>query len=123
EQPATSPSDSYYRARLRRGLEQNLSLIQAKSIIGLLRSGVPTLQIIWELVEFGCENHEAWRDGMTLVALIARLDPVLSEKTRIYGICWAARQLAANCSGQPRRRERGALAGAAESLDRLQDWF
>ncbi len=123
DQPDTTPTKAYYRARLRRGLEQNLSLLQAKSIIGLLRSGVPVLEILGELVEFGCENHDSWRDGMTLIALMARLDPVLSDKTRIYGLGWAARQIAANCSGQPRRRERGALTGAIEPLDRLQEWF
>jgi len=123
DQPETAPTQTYYRKRLRRGLEQNLSLLQAKSIIGLLKSGIPVPDILRELVGFGCENHEAWADGMTLVALMARLDPVLSDKTRIYGISWAARQLAANCSGRPHRRERGALTGADEPLDRLQDWF
>ncbi|HWL50973.1 MAG TPA: Rieske (2Fe-2S) protein [Chthoniobacteraceae bacterium] len=123
DQPETAPTEAYYRKRLRRGLEQNLSLLQAKSIVGLLKSGVPVPDILRQLAEFGCENHEAWADGMTLIVLMAHLDPVLSDKTRVYGICWAARQIAANCSGQPRRRERGALTGANETLDRLQDWF
>jgi len=123
DQPETAPSEAYYRKRLRRGLEQNLSLLQAKSIVGLLRSGVPVRDILRELAEFGCDNHEAWADGMTLIVLMAHLDPVLSDKTRVYGLCRAARQIAANCSGQPRRRERGPLTGANEPLDRLQDWF
>lgn len=123
DEPDAMPTEGYYRARLRRGLEQNLSLLQAKSIVGLLKSGVPVVEVLRELVNFGCENHDAWADGMTLIALMGRLDPVLSEKTRIYGLCWASRQLAANCAGRPHRRERGALTGADESLERLQDWF
>lgn len=121
--PDVELSEAYFRARLRRGLEQNLSLLQAKGIVGLLKSRTPTLEILRELVEFGCQNHESWADGMTLIALIARLDPVLSEKTRIYGLAWAARQIAANCADRPRRRERGDLSDADEPLERIQGWF
>ncbi len=121
--PDAEPSADYYRARLRRGLEQGLGLVQAKSVIGLLKSGTPTLAILRELADFGTENHEAWRDGMTLIALMARLDPVFSERTRIHGLCWAGRQIAANCAGQPRRRERGPLDRADEPLERILHWF
>lgn len=123
DNPDTTPSAAYYRDRLRRGLEQNIGLLQAKGIVGLLKEGVPTLEILRELVEFGTENHETWIDGMNLIGLIARLDPVLSEETRIFGICWASRRLSANCAGRPRRRERGPLGEADEPLERIQQWF
>jgi len=121
--PAKTSTPKTYKARLQRGLEQNLNLIQAKSILGLLKLKVPTADILLELARFGSQNHDIWADGMTLIALIANLDPVLSDQTRLYALTFAANQIAHNCTRQPHRRERRSLENNADSLERQREWF
>ncbi len=121
--PASNGGVDYLRARLRRGMEQNLSLIQAKSIVGMRHANLSTKAILREIVDFGSESHDEWRDGMTLVSLMGQLDETLDEETRVHGLAWAASRVANNCAGQPRRRERGRLDNAEDSFERLQSWF
>src|ERR1700757_355408 len=63
--PRQQADSSFYFARLRRGMEQNIGLVQAKNIVALLARGEPADRIVREIAKFGSHNHRVWKDGMT----------------------------------------------------------
>jgi nitrite reductase/ring-hydroxylating ferredoxin subunit len=121
--PRNKPTASYFRNRLHQGLEQNISIIIYKSIIGLLQSKVSHLEIVREITEFGSSNHENWSSGMTLLAITINLWPELQENTRIGALCKAAQQVAMDCDRQPSRRKFHMLEGSDFDSQQLIGWF
>ena len=122
-EPARSPTVRYYRNRLLRGLEQNIGLIQAKSIIGLLNGRKDCGAVVREIALYGGKNHENWGTGLTSLTVVANLWEYLSEKTRIHALAKAARMVAQNCAGMPARRDRNPLHGSSVSMVQLKRWF
>lgn len=117
------PTKKYYLNRLKRGLEQNIALVQAKNIIGLLEGGVDYRDIIRQIANFGATNHDNWQDGMTSLSAVANLWPYLSNDTKVYALSLASKRLASNCAGMPARRERYPLIGNKNEEDQLNRWF
>jgi nitrite reductase/ring-hydroxylating ferredoxin subunit len=73
--PRHIPIRADYLRRLTKGLEQEVSLVQAKSILGLRRSGVEWADILREIARFGARNHDRWGEGQTLLAIAGNLLP------------------------------------------------
>jgi hypothetical protein len=121
--PRQQADSSFYFARLRRGMEQNIGLVQAKNIVALLARGEPAHRIVREIARFGAQNHRVWKDGMTTLTTVARLSPWLSETTLVYALTLAARNVAANCDGQPIRHSPGGLRGESFDEERLSRWM
>jgi len=113
----------FHFARLRRGLEENIGLVQAKNIVALLAEGEGTSVVIREIAKFGARHHRVWGDGMTMLSLVARLGPWLGETTLVYALAAAARTVAGNCAGQPIRHSPGRLDGEGYGEDRLREWM
>ena len=122
-EPARSPTGHYYRDRLLRGLEQNIGLIQAKSIIGLLNGRKDCTAVVREIALYGGKNHENWGTGLTSLTVVANLWEHFSEKTRIHALAKAARMVAQDCAGMPARRDRSPLHGSSVSMAQLKRWF
>jgi nitrite reductase/ring-hydroxylating ferredoxin subunit len=121
--PRQRADSAYYFARLRRGMEQSIGLVQAKNIIALLARGEPVHRIVREIARFGAHNHRVWKDGMTSLTAVARMSPWLGESTLVYALTLAARNVAANCAGQPVRHSPGGLQGESFDEDRLSRWM
>ena len=121
--PIQQADSSFYFARLRRGMEQNIGLVQAKSILALLARGEPLRGVVREIARFGAHYHRVWKDGMTTLTAVARLSPWLSETTLIYALGLAARRVAENCAGEPVRHSPGSLRGETFEEDRLNRWM
>ena len=68
-----------YRRRLREGMEQNISLIQGKAIIGLLKTGVDYRDIVRQIALFGVQYRDGWASGMTIMTAMANLVPLLQR--------------------------------------------
>ena len=113
----------YHSARLRRGLEENIGLVQAKAIVALLAEGEGAKSVIREIAKFGARHHQVWGDGMTMLSLVARLGPCLGETTLVYALAAAARTIAGSCAGQPVRHSPGRLNGEGYSEERLSEWM
>ncbi len=113
----------HYHRRLREGLEQDIDLIQAKSIIGLFDAGAETSQIVREIALFGVANRDDWASGLTSLAALANLAPRLSRETAYLALCQGARRVASDCDGQPARRERRPLETSALDLATLKRWL
>ncbi|MBV9997952.1 MAG: Rieske 2Fe-2S domain-containing protein [Verrucomicrobia bacterium] len=114
---------AFYAARLRRGLEQGIGLIQAKGIVALLAQREPVETIVGQVAEFGARHRRTWRDGMTLLTIAARLSSRLSETTRVYVLALAARTVGQNCAGQAPRYSPGGFGGECFDEDRLSRWM
>jgi nitrite reductase/ring-hydroxylating ferredoxin subunit len=113
----------FHYARLCRGLERNIGLVQAKSIVALLGEGERAKGMIRKIARFGARHHRVWGDGMTMLSIVARLAPCLGETTLVYALAAAARTVAGNCAGQPMRHSPGRLNGEGYSEERLREWM
>lgn len=121
--PRQQADSSFYFARLRRGMEQSIGLVQAKNIVALLARGEPVDSIVREVAKFGAHNHRVWKDGMTALTVVARLASWLSENTLVYALALAARKVAENCEDQPVRYSPGGFRGESLDEERLGRWM
>src|SRR3954451_22536547 len=74
---------AYLRQRLREGLERNISLVVAKSTIGLLGTGEDPAEPFRAGLEFGTRYRRAgWGQGLTVHACMIKLLSYLSSEDR-----------------------------------------
>lgn len=115
-----------HRRQLERGMEQNIGLVQAKGIIGLLRAGVDYRDIVRQAALFGVHNRDGWNGNggaMTCLTAMANLVPLLGEETAYLALFQGAARVAGDCDGQPPRRERYPLETGDLSLETLRQWL
>jgi nitrite reductase/ring-hydroxylating ferredoxin subunit len=111
------------RRRLREGLEQNLSLIQAKAILALLRGGVDYREVVREIALFGARYRDGWSSGLTILTALANLVPHLDAETAYLALYQGSRRVAADCAGQAPRRDRYPLETAELTPETLDRWL
>ncbi len=109
--------------RLREGLEQDISLIQAKGLIGLLRGGTHYREAVWAVARFGLAHRDDWSAGLTILTAMANLVPLVEEETAYFALAQGASHVAADCADQPSRRERRPLESDSIDLTRLGRWL
>ena len=85
-----------FRRRLREGLEQGLTLVTAKSVLGLLEAGLDPIEIVRTGVEFGTANRrEGWGAGLTVLVAMANLLPWTPGDDRaaalVHGLAFVSR--------------------------------
>lgn len=118
------PADrGYFLRRLNHGLQHSISLIQAKSILGLRRLGVDWTEILQEVATFGAAHHDNWGQGMTLLTIAGNLVDRLSEETAFHAVLRAARQVALDCSEAVPAREREPMSEGEPPAKRLSRWL
>lgn len=121
--PRRAAGVAHYQRRLEEGLEQNIGLIQAKAILGLLRAGVAPHDIARQVALFGAANRDGWSGGLTSLTALAGLTPLLSEETVYLALYQGAVRVAADCAGQTPRRDRQPLETDAVPLETLKRWL
>jgi nitrite reductase/ring-hydroxylating ferredoxin subunit len=121
--PTIATSPSFYLRRLREGMEQNIGLIQAKSLLGLLRSSADYREIVREVALFGVSNRTEWGPGLTLLTTVANILPHLKEETAYLALYQGTRQVAADCAGRSPRRSLRPLESEALDLPTLKRWL
>jgi nitrite reductase/ring-hydroxylating ferredoxin subunit len=109
--------------RLREGMEQDISLIQAKCILMLQKAGADYRHIVRQLALFGVERRDDWASGMTILTAMANLVPHLGNETAYLALYQGSRHVAADCVGQAPRRALGPLETGDLSLDTLKRWL
>ena len=124
---ATSPigtlGPAQHRRRLTRGIEQNIGLVQAKSILALLSSGEPLAAMLGTVTDFASTNLPDVGEGLIRLGCVARLHPYLSSATAYQALYYAIRQIADEASDSPPRRERQALDDDRHDLATLKRWL
>lgn len=121
--PVDTLGEPQHRARLIRGLEQNVPLVQAKSILALLEGGASLDSIVRDVIDFASRNLTRITEGIIRLACVTLIFEPLSRPTRYKALFYAIRQLGEETSRSTARRPRQALAGAEHDLATLKPWM
>ncbi|MDH4145792.1 MAG: Rieske 2Fe-2S domain-containing protein [Acidimicrobiia bacterium] len=113
------------RARLERGLADDLTLVVAKSVLGLVEAGEPTEDIVAVGLAFGLANRRAgWGAGLTVLVamanLVGRLEP--RDDVRALALTHGLRFVADDTAGHPPRFAEPPLRPAPDRA-LLEAWF
>lgn len=114
----------YLHQRLQDGLERNLSLVIAKSVIGLLESGADPAEPFRIGLEFGTTYRQAgWGQGLTILACMMNLLPALEPEERPRALYHGLSSVANNIADSPPRFVVTALPNQNTDLATLKQWF
>ncbi len=110
--------------RLREGLEENLTLIVAKSVHGLLEHGVAPAEIVRTAAHFGLQNRSSgWGSGLTTLTAMANIVGHLDPDDRALALVHGLVELADDTAGNPPRFPLHPLDDASVDGARLADWY
>jgi len=116
--------DAHWRNRLREGLEQNISLVLAKAVLGLIGEGVDYRALVRDAVLFGARSRDGWGIGLTILTALAKLIPTLPEEETYLALYKGISRVARDCDGAAPRRDRLPLAPREyQPLPVLESWF
>jgi nitrite reductase/ring-hydroxylating ferredoxin subunit len=114
----------YLRQRLGDGLERNISLVVAKSAIGLLGSGEDPAEPFRAGLEFGARYRRAgWGQGLTMHACMMNLLPHLRTEDRPRALYHGLTAVSRDTASQPPRFPLRPLPTEAVDLATLKGWF
>jgi len=113
---------AHWRQRLADGLAHDLGLVIAKAVHGQLATDVPAADIVRQVALFGAQNRDGWGVGLTILTALANLLPVLPEEEAYLALFHGARRVAADCDGEPPRRERAPLGSQPDPVT-LKRWL
>jgi nitrite reductase/ring-hydroxylating ferredoxin subunit len=123
DRPRQPSPREYYLRRLQEGMDQGISLIQAKCLIGLLRAGVDHRDVVRTVALFGLSHRDDWASGLTILTAMANLVPHLGDETAYLALYQGTRRVAADCADQPPRRELRPLESGEHSPETLKRWL
>jgi nitrite reductase/ring-hydroxylating ferredoxin subunit len=121
--PRQANRREHHLRRLCEGMEQGISLIQAKALIALLRAGADHRDVVRTVALYGLRNRDDWASGLTILTAMANLVPKLEEETAYLALYQGTRRVAADCAEQPPRREVRPLETDDLSLPTLKRWL
>jgi nitrite reductase/ring-hydroxylating ferredoxin subunit len=114
----------YFLHRLGDGLERDIPLVIAKSVIGLLDQGSDPREVMRAGLEFGVRNRrDGWSAGLTILTCMANLAPWLHADDRPRAMYHGLAAVAEDSDGQPPRFTIRPLPGASADLTTLKRWF
>jgi nitrite reductase/ring-hydroxylating ferredoxin subunit len=112
------------KARLRDGLEQNLSLVLVKNVLALLDVGVPAAEILAIGGRFGTAYRaRGWQAGLTILTAMGNVLPRLDPDDRALALFHGLVHVTRDCAGQPPRFALDPLPTADVPISRLKTWF
>jgi nitrite reductase/ring-hydroxylating ferredoxin subunit len=115
---------AYLRQRLREGLERNISLVVAKSAIGLLSTGEDPAEPFRAGLEFGASYRRAgWGQGLTIHACMMNLLPHLRTEDHSRALYHGLSAVSRDTAGQPPRFVLRPLPTETVDLATLKGWF
>ncbi|MBI3962580.1 MAG: Rieske (2Fe-2S) protein [Deinococcus sp.] len=121
--PAVDPLARWQR-RLEEGLEQNLSLVVAKAVIGLLDAKVDYREVVHTGAQFGTTyRRDGWGSGLTILTAMANLLPALEQEDRFLALFHGLSRVAQDTQGQAPRFPQPPLANSAATPEQLKGWF
>lgn len=110
--------------RLREGLEQGITLVTAKAVLGLLEAGAAPADIVRVGLDFGTTyRNEGWGSGLTVLVAMANVLPALAPEDRGLALVHALAFVARDTGGHSPRFPVEPLATDALDMVRLTDWY
>ena len=118
---------TYHLARLTHGMEQNITLIIAKSILALDSEGVLSSELFRKGLEHGSRyRQDGWGSGLTILTCMMNLASYSEPQDRLRGVYHGLSAVAGECSGQPPRFTVSSLPdvqGPSPDFVTLKRWF
>jgi nitrite reductase/ring-hydroxylating ferredoxin subunit len=115
---------AHQRQRLLDGLGRNISLVLAKSAIGLLGGGEDPAEPFRAGLEFGARYRRAgWGQGLTMHACMMNLLPHLSPEDRPLALYHGLSAVSRDSAGEPPRFVVRPLPTETLDLATLKGWF
>jgi len=113
----------YLQQRLEDGLQQGITLVTAKAVLGLLDTGADVRDIVRTGVEFGIRNRRAgWGSGLTVLTAMANVLPDLDTADRALALVHGLAFVARDTLGSPARFPLRPLEGPLDRA-RLEAWY
>ncbi|MBW3614504.1 MAG: Rieske 2Fe-2S domain-containing protein [Actinobacteria bacterium] len=124
EDSAGHRAQEHHRRRLVEGLEQGLTLVTAKAVLGLLDHGAPVEEVVGAGVEFGTTYRDAgWGAGLTVLVAMANVVPHLDPPERplalVHGLAFVSR----DTRGRPPSFPLRPLGSVGVPAERLAQWY
>ena len=117
------PVESWSR-RLDEGLEHNIRLVIARSVIGMMGAGVDYRVPLRQGALFGVKNsNTGWDAGLSILTVCANIQPWLAEEDRALALYHGLFHVADGVAGRPPRFPIGPLGTRAEDPALLKEWF
>ena len=114
----------YRRGRLRDGLERNISLVMAKSVIALLDGDEDPTTSFRDGLLFGVRYRRGgWGQGLTMHTCMMRLLPNLSPEDRPRALYHGFSAVARDSDGAPPRFILSPLPDTTTDVPTLKRWF
>ncbi|MEH2407989.1 Rieske (2Fe-2S) protein [Nostoc sp.] len=121
--PPVNPH-AHHRQRLQDGLEQNISLIIAKSTIALLDIGVNPAEPFLTGLEFGTRYHKAgWSTGLTIHTCMMNLLPYLDAEDKPRALFHGLSAVANDSADAPPQFVVHPLPNSKVDFVTLKSWF
>ena len=122
-QPHRDPP-AHQRQRLRDGLERNIPLVIAKSVIRLLDGSDDAVEPFRAGLEFGARYRQGgWSQGLTILTCIMNFLRYLDGEDRARALYQGLSAVARDCAGMPPRFGVRPLPTAGVDLVSLKGWF
>ena len=110
-------------AKLREGLEHELSLVLAKSVIGLNELEAANA-VLRDAALFGLRNRaRGWSTGLSILTATANVLPALREEDRPLALFHGVVHVARSTANQPPSFDLAPLDTDVRDPDRYRDWF
>lgn len=113
---------AHWQRRLEDGMAHDLGLLIGKAMQGLLDAGVDPQDIVRQAALFGARHRDGWSAGLTILAALGNLLPSLPGRETHLALFHGARYVAADCTGEPPRRDRMPLDSAPDPVQ-LKRWL
>ena len=117
---------AYYLRRLNDGMEQNIGLIIAKSILALVSEGMASSELFRRGLEHGTKfRQEGWGSGLTILTCMMNIATHGTQDDKLRALYHGLSAVSNDCSGQPPRFPVGPLPQEREIPDKvtLKRWF
>ncbi|NHN47726.1 Rieske 2Fe-2S domain-containing protein [Halostella sp. JP-L12] len=118
------PPVEHWSNRLEAGLRDDLRLVVAKSVIGLLGEGVDYAEPVRTGLEFGTEyRDDGWGPGLVVLGAMTNIYDDVRPEDRRRALYRGLLEVADDTSGEPPRFDQPAFSNPDLSKERLKSWF
>jgi nitrite reductase/ring-hydroxylating ferredoxin subunit len=122
--PAQRDEAKHWAGRLRDGLEHNIRLVTAKSVLGLHAAGSDYREPLRIGADFGTTYTAAgWGPAMTILTATANILPLLSADDRPVALYQGLLHVARECAGRPPRFVVDSLPTGETRPEVFKQWF
>ena len=123
-QPAQRDETQRWSARLRDGMEHNIRLVTAKSVLGLHAAGAGYRTPLRIGADFGTTYAAAgWGPAMTILTATANIRPHLAQDDRPVALYQGLLHVARECAGRPPRFVVDPLPTGETRPEVFKQWF